>query len=79
MKIHTHAAGRRFVTPDHLIAPPGTPLIDPAEAVAIALTASRAQLGRSYSPESLVVRLVLQALQRSGWKLVPSKTEKEKA
>lgn len=59
---------RRFVTPDSLITPPGAPLIEPAEAVAIALTSSR--LGRSYSPESLVVRLVLQALSRSGWKIV---------
>ena len=66
---------RRFVTPDHLIPPPGTPLIEPAEAVAIALSTSR--IGKSFAPESLVVRLVLQALTRSGWKLVPRNTEKE--
>jgi hypothetical protein len=63
---------RRFVTPDTFTPPPGTPLIEPAEAVAIALSTSR--LGRSYSPESLVVRLVLQAISRSGWKIVPIDT-----
>lgn len=60
----------RFVTPDHLIVPPGTPLIEPAEAVAIALTTSKIAK-TTFSPQSLTVRLVLQALSRSGWKIVP--------
>jgi len=71
MKIHTHAAVRRFITPD--VTPPGTPLIEPAEAIAIALTTSKVAKN-SFSPDGLVVRLVLQALSRSGWKIVPRET-----
>jgi hypothetical protein len=68
-----HAAVRRFITPDRLIASPGAPLIDPAEAIAIALTTSKVAKN-SFSPDGLVVRLVLQALSRSGWKIVPRET-----
>ncbi len=67
---------KRFVTPDHLIPPPGTPLIEPAEAVAIALSMVPAKsTGRICSAESPAVRLVLKALINSGWKLVPNNTK----
>jgi hypothetical protein len=50
--------------------PRAGPLLDPAEAVAIALS-SVPDAKRLYSPECLTVRAVLQALHRAGYKIEP--------
>ncbi len=49
--------------------PSGAPLVEPAEAVAIAL--STAKLGREFGPDSLVVAHVLRAIEKCGWEIVP--------
>lgn len=51
-------------------APPnGVPILEPSEAVAIAL--STGQLGREYGPDSQLVRHVLRAIEKCGWEIVP--------
>lgn len=44
-------------------------MLEPAEAIAIAL--STAKLDREFSPDSIVVRHVLRAIERCGWEIVP--------
>ena len=51
--------------------PRAGPLLDPAEAIAIALS-SVPDAKRLYSPDCLTVRAVLQALKQAGWKVEPS-------
>jgi hypothetical protein len=49
------------------------PLVTPSEAVAIALSMLPAKsTGHICSPDSVAVRLILQALKRAGWKIEPS-------
>jgi len=50
--------------------PSAGPLVEPAEAVAIALSMVPAKsTGHICSPESPAVRLVLQSLKLAGWKI----------
>jgi hypothetical protein len=46
------------------------PVIEPAEAVAIALSVAW-QKPRAFGPHSGTVALVLSALEKAGWKIVP--------
>ncbi len=47
------------------------PLVEPAEAVAIALSMLPRSTGQLCSPNGPAVRLVLQSLKLAGWKIEP--------
>ena len=52
--------------------PSAGPLVEPAEAVAIALSILPAKsTGRLCSPDSLAVRHILHSLKLAGWKFEP--------
>lgn len=51
--------------------PSAAPLVEPAEAIAVALSMVRWTPGRMHGPEDRVVTLVLQALDQAGWKVEP--------
>jgi hypothetical protein len=52
--------------------PRAGPLVEPGEAIAIALSMLPAKsTGRICSPESPAVRLVLQSIKLAGWKIEP--------
>lgn len=52
--------------------PSAAPLVEPAEAVAIALSMLPSKsTGHICSPESAAVRLILQSLKLAGWKFEP--------
>ena len=51
--------------------PTAAPTVTPAECIALALTASEWKPGNIMDPEGNVVQLVLKALKREGWKIVP--------
>ncbi len=55
--------------------PPGAPAIEPAEAIAIALTTA---LRRPFGPDHQAVTLVEAALHRCGWEIVPRKIKGER-
>lgn len=51
---------------------PGRPLIEPAEAIAIALSmVPLKSTGHICSPDSAAVRLILQSLKLAGYKIEP--------
>jgi hypothetical protein len=47
------------------------PLVQPAEAIAIALSIVRYKPGDLYDPDGRVVQLVLRAIRDAGWKIEP--------
>lgn len=51
--------------------PSAGPLVEPAEAIAIALSLVRWTPGRLHGPEDRVVTLIVQAIQKAGWKFEP--------
>jgi hypothetical protein len=52
--------------------PSAGPLVEPGEAIAIALSMLPAKsTGRICSPNSSAVRLVLQSIKLAGWKMEP--------
>jgi hypothetical protein len=52
--------------------PSAGPLVDPGEAIAIALSMLPPKsTGRICSPQSPAVRLVLQSIKLAGWKIEP--------
>lgn len=51
--------------------PPPGPLVQPSEAIAIALSIVRWSPGTLHHPDGRVVRLVLKALKDAGWKIEP--------
>jgi hypothetical protein len=51
--------------------PTAAPTVTPAECIAVALTASEWKPGNIMDPDGTVVQLVLKALKREGWKIVP--------
>lgn len=51
--------------------PSAGPTVQPAEAIAIALSIVRWKPGDLLDPDGRVVRLVLKALRDAGWKIVP--------
>jgi len=51
--------------------PSAGPLVQPAEAIAIALSIVRYKHGDLYDPEGRVVQLVLRAIKDAGWKIEP--------
>lgn len=55
--------------------PTAAPTVLPAECIAVALTASEWKPGHIMDPDGNVVQLVLQALKREGWKIVPMERE----
>jgi hypothetical protein len=68
------------VVTDHLVIdrtaldtrkPRAGPLVEPAEAIAIALSIVRYKPGDLLDPEGRVVRLVLKAIEQAGWKIEP--------
>jgi len=51
--------------------PTAAPTVRPAECIAIALTAAQWKPGHIMDPDGDIVRLVLQSLDREGWKFEP--------
>lgn len=51
--------------------PSAGPLVDPAEAIAIALNMVRWTPGNLHGPEDRVVTLILRSIKESGWKIEP--------
>lgn len=51
--------------------PTAAPLVEPGEAVAIALSMLRWAPGRLHGPDDRTVTLVLKSLDLAGWKIVP--------
>ena len=51
--------------------PSAGPLVQPAEAIAIALSIVRYKPGDLQDPEGRVVTLVLRAIREAGWKFEP--------
>jgi hypothetical protein len=51
--------------------PRAGPLVEPAEAIAIALSIVRWKPGDLLDPEGRVVTLVLKSIRRAGWKFEP--------
>lgn len=51
--------------------PRASPLVEPAEVIAIALSMVPSSTGHICSPESPAVRLILQSLKLAGWKIEP--------
>jgi len=51
--------------------PTAAPTVSPSECIALALTASEWKPGHIMDPDGDVVQLVLRALKREGWKIVP--------
>lgn len=52
--------------------PRAGPLVEPAEAIAIALSTVRWTPGKLHGPDDTVVQLILKAIKDSGWKIEPS-------
>lgn len=51
--------------------PSAGPLVQPAEAIAIALSIVRYKPGDLYDPEGRVVSLVMKSIHDAGWKFEP--------
>ncbi|MBR1198848.1 hypothetical protein JQ574_22890 [Bradyrhizobium sp. AUGA SZCCT0158] len=51
--------------------PRAGPLVDPAEAIAIALSVARWAPGGLQDPNGTVVQLVLKSVHDAGWKIEP--------
>lgn len=51
--------------------PTAAPTVRPEECIAVALTASEWKPGNIMDPDGNVVQLVMRALKREGWKIVP--------
>jgi hypothetical protein len=51
--------------------PRAGPLVEPKEAIAIALSIVRYKPGDLLDPDGRVVRLVLKAIEQAGWKIEP--------
>jgi hypothetical protein len=51
--------------------PTARPLVEPAEAIAIALSLVRWTPGRLHAPDDRVVSFVLKAINDAGWKFEP--------
>lgn len=51
--------------------PRAAPLVEPAEAVAIALSVAQWKPGGLLDPDGTVVRMVLKAIKDAGWKIEP--------
>lgn len=52
------------------------PAIEPAEAIAIALSIVRWTPGKMQSPDGIAVRLILKSLKDCGWKFEPMEITK---
>lgn len=66
-----HHAGQkrqRFSMPDPQ--PEGAPPVEPAEAIAIALSI---KFARQVDPEGPIVSSILEALRLAGWEIVPAR------
>jgi hypothetical protein len=51
--------------------PRAGPLVEPAEAIAIALSIVRYKPGDLHDPDGRVVQFVLRAIRDAGWKIEP--------
>lgn len=51
--------------------PRASPLVEPAEAIAIALSVTRWKPGGMIDPEGNIVRTILKAIHDAGWKIEP--------
>lgn len=51
--------------------PSAGPLVQPNEAIAIALTTAEWKPGGMIDPDGIIVRQVLSALRQAGWKIKP--------
>ncbi|WP_316234638.1 hypothetical protein [Bradyrhizobium sp. SZCCHNR1020] len=65
---------RRYIIDDVgavLRKPTAAPILEPAEIIAIVLTATQWTPGRKIEPDDLVVEQMLHSLKQHGWKFEP--------
>lgn len=51
--------------------PSAGPLVEPAEAIAIALSVAEWKPGGLVDPDGIIIQTVLKAIHRAGWKFEP--------